>query len=304
MGSRSWVTTSIRRASRAIRVFVQRSGLRQSAEHQHRRRSAIRRPRRSRTSSTGATARSDTIAVTFVSGTPVVVNAQTTVLSSNRVSGSAEVLTTGVVRGAAPVPGSARSAQSDGRDHDHGHAGRRQRRQRHGQRHGRQSGHRHAQRGDRHDAGSAAAGFHRDCHAAQELLDQPSGSIASFQSGDFRVASGFLGVTSERYLMLVVIAPDGTEIESHRISDEALYRPAGAVRHAAGRAVQGLSWFARKTIRKRLVIEVYVRRGRVIDPADDSEGTRDRPPTSEAADRGRAARGESVAGPHPRPGAV
>jgi hypothetical protein len=35
---------------------------------------------------------------------------------------------------------------------------------------------------------------------------------------------------------------------------------------------------------RRLIIEVFVRRGRVIDPADDSEGTRDRPPTSEAVD--------------------
>ncbi len=28
-------------------------------------------------------------------------------------------------------------------------------------------------------------------------------------------------------------------------------------------------------------MDVYVRRGRVIDPSDDSEGTRDRPPTAE-----------------------
>jgi hypothetical protein len=29
------------------------------------------------------------------------------------------------------------------------------------------------------------------------------------------------------------------------------------------------------------VMEVYVRQGRVVDPSDDSEGTRDRPPTSD-----------------------
>jgi hypothetical protein len=37
-----------------------------------------------------------------------------------------------------------------------------------------------------------------------------------------------------------------------------------------------------ETNTERLVIEVYVRNGKVIDPSDDSEGTRDRPPTDEA----------------------
>ena len=32
---------------------------------------------------------------------------------------------------------------------------------------------------------------------------------------------------------------------------------------------------------RRLVMDVFVRRGRVIDPSDESEGTRDRPPTAE-----------------------
>jgi hypothetical protein len=34
---------------------------------------------------------------------------------------------------------------------------------------------------------------------------------------------------------------------------------------------------------RRLVMDVFVRHGRVIDPSDDSEGTRDRPPTAEGA---------------------
>ena len=36
-----------------------------------------------------------------------------------------------------------------------------------------------------------------------------------------------------------------------------------------------------ETNTRRLVIEVYVRNGKLIDPGDDSEGTRDRPPTDE-----------------------
>jgi hypothetical protein len=34
-----------------------------------------------------------------------------------------------------------------------------------------------------------------------------------------------------------------------------------------------------------LVIEVFVRNGKLIDPGDDSEGARDRPPTEEATTR-------------------
>ena len=37
----------------------------------------------------------------------------------------------------------------------------------------------------------------------------------------------------------------------------------------------------------RLVLDVYVRQGRVVDPSDDSEGTRDRPPT-EAGEQNQA----------------
>jgi hypothetical protein len=40
-----------------------------------------------------------------------------------------------------------------------------------------------------------------------------------------------------------------------------------------------------ETNAKRLVIEVFVRNGKLIDPGDDSEGARDRPPTEEATTR-------------------
>jgi hypothetical protein len=117
--------------------------------------------------------------------------------------------------------------------------------------------------------------------AAQGTLDQTTGFLAGFQTPNFRVGSGFIGVTTERYLMLVVIAPDGSEIESHRISDDVLFDlrdlfatlPDGRYKIYLVRTDNNT---------KRLVIEVFVRRGRVIDPNDVSEGTRDRPPTSEA----------------------
>jgi hypothetical protein len=37
-----------------------------------------------------------------------------------------------------------------------------------------------------------------------------------------------------------------------------------------------------ETNARRLVIDVFVRNGKLIDPGDDSEGARDRPPTEEA----------------------
>ena len=40
-----------------------------------------------------------------------------------------------------------------------------------------------------------------------------------------------------------------------------------------------------ETNARRLVIEVFVRNGKLIDPGDDSEGARDRPPTEEATTR-------------------
>ena len=102
-----------------------------------------------------------------------------------------------------------------------------------------------------------------------------------------RVASGESSVASERYLVLVVVSPDGEELERYRVKDEALQDlrglfatlPENRYRIYLVRT-ENNSW--------RLVIEVTVRhyydralrawRGRIVDPADISEGTRDRPP--------------------------
>jgi PKD repeat protein len=221
----------------------------------------------------------DTIAVTFVSGTPMVVNAQTSVLASNRVSGSANVLTTGgfdvshrylgppdPLNPTADITitltliddngGSVTASVSVGNPGI--------------------------------DTTNVAIDTTPEVPrlefvamaAPQGILDQPSATIAGLQSGDFRATSGFLSATSERYLMLVVIAPDGSEIESHRLSDEALSDLRGLFATLPdGRYKVFLVRTDNNT--KRLVIEVYVRRGRVIDPSDKSEDTRDRPPTSE-----------------------
>ncbi|TWT89872.1 hypothetical protein Mal64_02540 [Pseudobythopirellula maris] len=90
-------------------------------------------------------------------------------------------------------------------------------------------------------------------------------------------------VASERYLELVVVYPDGTEGEGHRLKTEslddlpALFRtlPENRYRVYVVRT---------ENSSRRLVIDVYVRSGRLIDPSDDSDGARDRPPTSEVGE--------------------
>jgi hypothetical protein len=110
------------------------------------------------------------------------------------------------------------------------------------------------------------------------LIDQTSSSLQSLQSQSGRVASSERSVTSERFLELVSYSPDGTETGRYILKEEALANlralfatlPDGHYRIFLVRT---------ETNARRLVIEVYVRGGRVIDPLDRSEGTRDRPPT-------------------------
>jgi hypothetical protein len=89
-----------------------------------------------------------------------------------------------------------------------------------------------------------------------------------------------LTATSDRFLELVVIAPDGTETERYKLSDEALVDLRGLF---ATLPDSRYKVFLKRTDTgsSRLVMDVFVRRGRIVDPSDDSEGTRDRPPSAE-----------------------
>ncbi len=102
----------------------------------------------------------DTITVVNVSGTPQVINSQTSVLSSNRTSGSEGVLTTAGMEVQHKYSGPPDPLNPIGRHSHHGHVHGRQ--WRHGRSidRGQQSRHSNDQCRDRHDSAGAAVGVH------------------------------------------------------------------------------------------------------------------------------------------------
>jgi PKD repeat protein len=116
--------------------------------------------------------------------------------------------------------------------------------------------------------------------AEEVFLGDQSSFAASLQQGSGRVVTSDVLIGSERYLELHVIAPDGTIISRHRIRDEALDDLRAFFASLPDNHYR-IYLVRTDNNTYRLIMDVYVRRGRVIDPSDDSEGTRDRPPTSE-----------------------
>ena len=97
------------------------------------------------------------------------------------------------------------------------------------------------------------------------------------QSSQATTAHNELAATSDRYFELIVVSPDGEEIEHYRLSDEALKDMRGFFATLPDNRYK-IVLIRSDNNSRRLVFDVYVRRGRVIDPSDQSEGTRDRPP--------------------------
>ena len=114
------------------------------------------------------------------------------------------------------------------------------------------------------------------------ILDQQSSAPSSLQPAPTHLVHNELTTSSDRYLELVVVSPDGNEIERYRLRDEALVDLRGLFATLPDNRYK-IFLVRTDNNSQRLVMDVFVRRGRVIDPTDDSEGTRDRPPTAEAA---------------------
>lgn len=102
------------------------------------------------------------------------------------------------------------------------------------------------------------------------------------QTTDLRTAVGDTKSTTDRFLELRVIDPaTGVQSEGYRLKSEVLNDLPGLFRTLPDNRY-AIYLVRTETNTRRLVIEVYVRNGKLIDPGDDSEGTRDRPPTDEA----------------------
>jgi PKD repeat protein len=117
----------------------------------------------------------------------------------------------------------------------------------------------------------------------QVFIDQQTSTAIGLQTTETRLPSSELPITTDLYLELEVVGPDGLPVSTHRIRDEELFDLRAFFRRLPDGHYR-IYLVRTETRSRRLIIEVFVRRGRVIDPADDTEGTRDRPPTSEAVE--------------------
>ena len=221
----------------------------------------------------------DTITVVNVSGTPQVINSQTSVLSSNRTSGSEGVLTTAgmevqhmysgppdPLNPSADIPITVTFMDDNGGTVVQSIAV--------------------------SNPGIQTINVAIDTTpqvprlvftpqvSVQGIIEQQSAAPQSLQPSTARIVPGEMVAASDRYLELVVVSPDGSEIERYRLSDEALVDLRGLFAKLPDNRYK-IYLVRTDNDSRRLVMDVFVRRGRVIDPSDDSEGTRDRPPTTE-----------------------
>ena len=116
------------------------------------------------------------------------------------------------------------------------------------------------------------------------FVGSSSGVGGGVQTTDLRTAVGDTKSTTDRFLELRVIDPaSGEQSEGYRLKPEVLNDLPGLFKTLPDNRY-AIYLVRTETNTRRLVIEVYVRNGKLIDPGDDSEGTRDRPPTDTAAD--------------------
>jgi hypothetical protein len=117
--------------------------------------------------------------------------------------------------------------------------------------------------------------------ASPPVLTTQDTRLATLAPNDVRGSAGESQAAGERYFELRVINPDGTMSEGYRLRPEVMKNLPGLFRnlpdnHYAIYLVQP------ENNKSRLVIEVVVRNGKLVDPGDDSEGGRDKPPTEDA----------------------
>jgi hypothetical protein len=115
------------------------------------------------------------------------------------------------------------------------------------------------------------------------FVDLQTTSLQGGPTTVFRSTPRETRVTGTRFLELVVVSPDGNEVQRFVLDDKALFDLRKLFSTLPDNHYR-IYMVRTDNNTRRLVIDVYVRGGRVIDPSDDSEGTRDRPPTAEGTE--------------------
>ena len=121
--------------------------------------------------------------------------------------------------------------------------------------------------------------FERTSEAVM-VFEVSTTSETSTTAGDTRAASSDTKATTELVLELRVIDPYGVESEGIRLKAEVLNNLPKLFSKLPDNHY-AIYLVRQETNSERLVIEVYLRNGRIIDPGDDTEGLRNRPPTEE-----------------------
>lgn len=121
--------------------------------------------------------------------------------------------------------------------------------------------------------------------ATPPVLSSQDARVLNVLANDVRGSAGESQAAGERYLVLQVINPDGTHSKDYRLNSKVLNNLPGLFRNLPDNHYV-IYLVQPENNSRRLVIEVFVRNGKLIDPGDDSEGARDRPPTDEAKPAG------------------
>ncbi|MCA9260230.1 MAG: PKD domain-containing protein, partial [Planctomycetales bacterium] len=114
----------------------------------------------------------------------------------------------------------------------------------------------------------------------EPLPSVTAGPQESAAGGDVRGSGGESKAANERFLELRIVYPDGAEGPGVQLSFQSLNNLPALFRNLPDNHYR-LYLVQPETNQQRLVIDVYVRNGRLVDPGDESEGALDRPPTED-----------------------
>ncbi len=115
-----------------------------------------------------------------------------------------------------------------------------------------------------------------------QFVQATSTGIERTQASDLRAAVGETKIIGDRYFELRVLGPEGAQSAGIKLKSDVLVDLPSLFRKLPDNRY-AIYLVRTETNIRRLVLEFDIRNGKVIDPGDDTEGARDRPPTEETA---------------------